>query len=74
MRPSGSSDSSFMDPLILAAQSGDQARFQGAYNSAIEGCNASHASQNYGAINKPFSFVKIQVPKNSPEDVYAYSP
>jgi hypothetical protein len=67
-------NTAFMDPLIQAAQSGDQSRFQAAYTAAIQGCNACHASQNYGAINKPFSFVKIQIPKNSPEDVYAYTP
>jgi hypothetical protein len=31
-------------------------------------------SAHYGAINKPFNFVKIQIPKNSPEDVQAYTP
>ena len=67
-------NSSFMDSLVQAAQSGDQSRFQSAYTAAIGGCNACHASQNYGAINRPFSFVKIQIPKNSPEDVYAYAP
>ncbi len=70
----GAYNTGFMEPLIQAAQSGDATRFQAAYTSAIGGCNACHAAQNYGAINKPFSFVKIQVPKTSPEDVYAYSP
>ncbi len=64
----------FLEPLIQAAQTGDRGPFEAAYNSAVQGCNACHASQTYGAINKPFSFVKIQVPKNSPEEVYAYSP
>src|SRR5579864_6842416 len=67
-------NTNFLEPLIQAAQSGDQARFQAAYTAAIQGCNSCHGAQNYGAINKPFSFVKIQVPKNSPEDVYAYAP
>jgi hypothetical protein len=67
-------NSAFLDPLIAAAQSGDQSQFEAAYTSAIEGCNACHASQNYGQINRPFSFVKIQVPTNSPDDVYAYTP
>ena|SRR5579871_2199000 len=67
-------NTNFLEPLIQAAQSGNQTSFQAAYTSAIQGCNSCHASQNYGAINKPFSFVKIQVPKNSPEDVYAYGP
>ncbi len=67
-------NTSFMVPLIDAAQSGNQAQFQAAYTAAIQGCNSCHGAQTYGTINKPFSFVKIQVPKNSPEEVYAYSP
>jgi hypothetical protein len=67
-------NTNFLEPLIQAAQSGDQARFQASYTAAIQGCNSCHASQTYGAINKPFSFIKVQVPKNSPEDVYAYAP
>jgi len=67
-------NTAFLEPLIQAAQSGDRARFEPAYNSAIQGCNACHASQNYGQINRPFSFIKVQVPTNSPEDVYAYTP
>jgi hypothetical protein len=67
-------NSAFLDPLITASQSGDQAQFEAAYTSAIEGCNACHASQNYGQINRPFSFVKLQVPTNSPDEVYAYTP
>jgi hypothetical protein len=67
-------NTNFMEPLIQAAQSGDQAQFQAAYMSAIQGCNSCHGAQTYGTINKPFSFIKIQVPKNSPEEVYAYSP
>jgi hypothetical protein len=60
--------------LIAAAQLGDQAQFEAAYTNAIAGCNACHASQNYGQINRAFSFVKLEVPTNSPDDVYAYSP
>jgi hypothetical protein len=67
-------NTNFMEPLITAAQAGDQAKFQASYTSAIQGCNSCHGAQTYGAINKPFSFIKIQVPKNSPEDVYAYTP
>jgi hypothetical protein len=67
-------NSAFLDPLIFAAQSGDQAQFEAAYTRAIEGCNACHASQNYGQINRPFNFVKVRVPTNSPDDVYAYTP
>ena len=67
-------NSAFLEPLIAAAQSGDQAKFESAYTRAISGCNACHATQTYGQINRPFSFVKIQVPTNSPEDIYAYAP
>ena len=67
-------NSAFLEPLIAAAQSGDQTQFESVYARAISGCNACHATQSYGQINRPFSFVRIQVPKNSPEDVYAYSP
>ncbi len=67
-------NTNFMQPLIDAAQGGDQTKFQAAYTSAIQGCNSCHGAQTYGTINKPFSFIKIQVPKNSPEEVYAYSP
>ena len=67
-------NTSFLEPLIQAAQSGNQAQFQASYNSAIQGCNACHAAQTYGQINRPFSFIKVQVPKTSPEEVYAYTP
>jgi hypothetical protein len=67
-------NTNFMEPLITAAQSGNQTQFQASYSAAIQGCNSCHAAQTYTTINKPFSFVKIQVPKNSPEEVYAYSP
>jgi hypothetical protein len=67
-------NTAFLEPLIQAAQSGDQARFTTAYNRAIEGCNACHASQTYGQTNRSFGFIKVQVPTNTPEDVYAYGP
>jgi hypothetical protein len=63
----------FFDPLIVAAQAGDKAAYEAGYNSAIQGCNACHASQTYGAINQPFSFIRVQVPKTSIWDVYAYA-
>jgi hypothetical protein len=67
-------DTALLEPLIKAAQAGDQTKFEAAYRTVILGCNGCHAAQTYGAINKPFSFIKIQVPTNSPEDVYAYAP
>jgi mono/diheme cytochrome c family protein len=63
----------FMSPLVDAAQSGDQTQYEQAYTSAIQGCNACHAAQTYGAINQPFSFIRVQVPKTSIWDVYAYA-
>jgi hypothetical protein len=50
-------NSAFLEPLIVAAQSGDQTQFESAYARAISGCNACHATQNYGQINRAFSFV-----------------
>ena len=64
----------FMDPLVEAAQGGDKTRYEAAYRSAIQGCNSCHASQTYGAINQPFSFIRVQVPTKSIWDVYAYAP
>ena len=72
------STSAFLDPLIQTAQAGDQAGDQAgfdlAYRVIVQGCNDCHAAQTYGQIGRPFSFIKIQVPKNSPEDMYAYTP
>jgi hypothetical protein len=67
-------NTNFMEPLIVAAQAGDPSKFDASYSAAIQGCNSCHGAQNYGAINKPFSFIKIQAPKTSPEEVYAYAP
>jgi hypothetical protein len=39
-------NTNFLEPLIQAAQSDDQARFQASYTAAIQGCNSCHASQN----------------------------
>ena len=67
-------NTALLDPLIVAAQAGDQARFEQGYRTAILGCNGCHGTQIYGQTGRPFSFVKIQVPTNSPEDIYAYAP
>lgn len=63
----------FMNPLVEAAQSSDRARFESAYRSAIQGCNACHASQAYGATGGSFDFIRVEVPTNSIWDVYAYA-
>jgi hypothetical protein len=67
-------NTALLEPLIKAAQAGDQPKFEASYRTVILGCNGCHSAQTYGAINKPFSFIKLQVPTNSPEDVYAYTP
>jgi hypothetical protein len=67
-------NSGFMDPLVQVAQAGDKAKFEASYRAAIQGCNTCHGAQTYGQISRPFSFIKVQVPTNSPEDVYSYSP
>ena len=67
-------NTALLDPLIQVAQAGDQARFEQAYRIAILGCNGCHSTQIYGQTGRPFSFVKIQVPTNTPEDIYAYAP
>jgi len=67
-------NTALLDPLIMAAQAGDHARFEQGYRTAILGCNGCHSTQIYGQTGRPFSFVKIQVPTNSPEDIYAYAP
>ena len=63
----------FLDPLIVTAQSGDKTQYEAGYTSAIQGCNACHASQTYDETNQPFSFIRVQVPTKSIWDVYAYA-
>jgi mono/diheme cytochrome c family protein len=62
-----------MAPLATAAQSGDADQYQQAYRSAIQACNACHASQPYGQNGGTFDFIHVQVPTSSIWDVYAYS-
>lgn len=38
------------DALVEAAQSGDAAQFQGAYDQMVIGCNTCHARAGYGVI------------------------
>lgn len=63
----------FLDPLIVTAQSGDKTQYEAGYTSALQGCNACHASQTYDETNQPFSFIRVQVPTKSIWDVYAYA-
>ncbi len=69
----GSFNTNFMDPLVDAAQAGDRTQYETAYRAAIQGCNACHGSQTYSVINRPFSFIRVQVPTNSIWDVYAFA-
>jgi hypothetical protein len=66
-------NSSFMDPLVEAAQSGDKTNYETAYRAAIQGCNSCHGAQTYGVTNQPFSFIRVQVPTTSIWDVYAFA-
>ncbi len=66
-------NTSFMVPLIDAAQGGNQAQYEAAYRAAIQGCNSCHGSQTYSVINQPFSFIRVQVPTSSIWDVYAFA-
>jgi mono/diheme cytochrome c family protein len=63
----------FMTPLATAAQSGDAAQYQQAYRTAIQVCNACHASQAYGQSGGTLDFIRVQVPTTSIWDVYAYT-
>jgi hypothetical protein len=63
----------FLDPLIVTAQSGNKTQYEAGYTSALQGCNACHASQTYDETNQPFSFIRVQVPTRSIWDVFAYT-
>jgi len=67
-------ESSFLDPLDQSALDKDKAKFESAYNAAIQGCNACHGSQTSSDFPQSFKFVKVQVPKDTLESIYTYSP
>ncbi|HEY3061948.1 MAG TPA: hypothetical protein VGL99_23475 [Chloroflexota bacterium] len=67
-------ESSFLNPLEEAIKAKDKTRFESAYNSAIQGCNSCHGSQTSADFAQGFKFIKVQVPKDTLESIYAYTP
>jgi hypothetical protein len=67
-------ESSFLDPLDEAIMSNDKTKFETAYTSAILGCNACHGSQTSADFPQSFTFIKVQVPKDTLESIYVYAP
>jgi len=67
-------ESSFLDPLDEAIKSNDKAKFESAYNSTIQGCNSCHGSQTSADFPQSFKFVKVQVPKDTLDSIYSYTP
>ena len=67
-------ESSFLDPLDQSTLDKDKAKFETAYNAAIQGCNSCHGSQTSADFPQGFKFVKVQVPKDTLESIYSYTP
>jgi hypothetical protein len=67
-------ESGFLDPLDQAALAKDKAQFETAYNAAIQGCNSCHGGQTSGDFQQGFKFVKVQVPKDTLESIYSWTP
>jgi hypothetical protein len=67
-------ESSFLDPLDQSTLDKDKAKFESAYNAAIQGCNSCHGSQTSADFAQGFKFVKVQVPKDTLESIYNYTP
>ena len=67
-------ESSFLDPLEEQIKAKDKAKFESAYNAAIQGCNSCHGSQTSADWPQGFKFIKVQVPTDRLESVYVYSP
>src|SRR6266508_5705428 len=72
--PLKSFESSFLDPLEDGIKAKDKSKFESAYNAAIQGCNSCHGSQTSADWPQGFAFIKIQVPKDTLESIYAYTP
>jgi len=72
--PLKSFESNFLDPLEDQIKAKDKAKFESAYNSAIQGCNSCHGSQTSADWPQGFKFIKIQAPKDTLESIYTYSP
>ena len=67
-------ESGFLDPLDDAVKAKDKAKFEAAYQAAIQGCNTCHGSQTSADFPQSFKFVKVQVPKDTIESIYSYAP
>jgi hypothetical protein len=67
-------ESSFLDPLDERIKARDKSGFQTAYTAAIQGCKSCHGSQTSADFPQGYRFVKIQVPKDTLEGIYAYTP
>jgi hypothetical protein len=67
-------ESSFLDPLEEQIKKKDKTALESAYDSAIQGCNSCHGSQTSANWPQRFRFIKIQVPKDTFESIYAYMP
>ncbi|MCL4533997.1 MAG: hypothetical protein M1370_02425 [Bacteroidetes bacterium] len=55
-------EDTYLKPLDAAADAKDLTAFTAAYDRAISGCNACHASQPGGAERPNFKFIKIKRP------------
>jgi hypothetical protein len=67
-------EGSFLDPLEKAIEAKDKAQFETAYNAAIQGCNSCHGSQTSGDFPQGFTYIKVQVPKDTLDSIYSYGP
>jgi hypothetical protein len=67
-------ESNFLEPLQQATKDKDKAKFESAYNAAIQGCNSCHGSQTSPDWPQGFKFVKVQMPKDTLESIYSYTP
>jgi hypothetical protein len=67
-------ESSFLDPLEEQIKAKDKAKFESAYNSAVQGCNSCHGSQTSADWPAGFKFIKVQTPKDTLESIYAFTP
>jgi len=67
-------ESQFLDPLEEQIKAQDKIKFETAYNSTVQGCNSCHGSQTSADWPQGFRFIKVQLPKDTLEGVYANTP
>ena len=58
-KPLKAFESAFLDPLDKAIAAKDAAKFETAFQSAHQGCNACHAASGFG-------YIKYELPSASP--------